>query len=75
VSFERDAVAVVIRTKTGKWSREQEMATRTQLSKLHRMLRLGVDTSMLEDRYLEFAVVPDKGKGMHLLLKNRSNLQ
>jgi hypothetical protein len=69
-SFEQDRVAVVIRTKKGKWSNDQLTATHNQLSKLHRMLRLGVDTAMLKDRYLEFAFVPDKGEGMHLLLKN-----
>jgi hypothetical protein len=69
-SFENDKVAVVIRTKMGKWSDEQQKGTLIQLSKLHRMLRLGVDTAMLKNRYLEFAVVPENGEGNHLLLKN-----
>jgi hypothetical protein len=70
VIFKPKKVAVVIRAGATRWSKEQTAATKKQLSKLHRMLRLGVHTSMLKDRYLEFAVVPRRGKGMHLLLKD-----
>ncbi len=70
VMFQPKKVAVVVRTGTRKWSDKQRDTTRNQLSKLHRMLRLGVGTSMLKDHYLEFAVIPDSGEGMHLLLKN-----
>jgi hypothetical protein len=69
-AFEGKKVAVVIHTGKAEWSTQQMDATGNQLGKLYRMLRLGVGTSMLKGHYLEFAVVPDKGKGMHLLLKN-----
>jgi hypothetical protein len=70
VCFEPKRVAVIIRTGRQEWSLEQFKAARRQLGKLHRMLRLGVGTSMLTDHYLEFGVVPDRGKGVHLLLKD-----
>jgi hypothetical protein len=70
VCFEPKRVAVIIRTGPDDWSQEQFVAARRQLGKLHRMLRLGVGTSALTGHYLEFGVVPDKGKGVHLLLKN-----
>jgi len=70
ISFQPMRVAVIIHTGAEDWSDKQRASTGGQLSKLHRMLRLGVDTSKLKDRYLEFAVVPDRGKGMHLLLKD-----
>jgi len=68
--FQPKRVAVIVRTGREKWTREQQSATRHQISKLHRMLRLGVGTAMLKDHYLEFAVTPDSGRGMHLLLKD-----
>lgn len=70
VCFKPKRVAVIIRTGPDDWSQEQFVAARRQLGKLHRMLRLGVGTSALTGHYLEFGVVPDKGKGIHLLLKN-----
>ncbi|MCY2928834.1 MAG: hypothetical protein NTV86_04945 [Planctomycetota bacterium] len=69
VCFQPKKVAIIVRTGTRKWSVEQQKATRNQLSKLQSMLRLGVGTSVLKDHYLEFAVVPNKGRGVHLLLK------
>jgi hypothetical protein len=70
IFFEPKRVAVIIHTGAEDWSKKQHDSTEGQLSKLYRMLRLGVDTSKLRDRYLEFAVVPDRGMGMHLLLKD-----
>jgi hypothetical protein len=67
--FEWKRVAVIIHTGAKPWLPEQGKDIKNQLSKLWRMLRLGVDTSMLKDRYLEFAVVPNAGNGWHLLLK------
>lgn len=68
-AFDANRVAVVIQTPDGAWSNEQHEGARHQLQKLYRMLRLGVGTVALKDRYLEFAVGPAKGKGTHLLLQ------
>ncbi len=68
-AFCADKLAVVIRTGDERWSAEQLEDVKGRLGKLHRMLRLGVGTGDLKARYLEFAVVPKKGKGVRLLLK------
>lgn len=70
VFFNPNQIAVVIQMGKESLSSEQMKVTEEQLGKLYRMLRLGVGTSMLKEKQLEFAVVPDEGKGMHLLLKN-----
>lgn len=70
LAFGPNRIAIVIRTGNEKWTSEQYASAERQLSKLHRMLRLAVDTAELKDRYLEFAVVPENGEGVHLLLKN-----
>ena len=69
IAFGSKKCCVVIRTGKKTWSTDDWKGVDAQLSRLHCMLRLGVDTSMLKGRYLEFAVVPDKGEGKHLLLK------
>ena len=71
LAFNPDKIAIVIRTGDENWTGEEQCdSAKRQLSKLHRMLRLAVDTAELKDRYLEFAVVPKNGTGVHLLLKN-----
>jgi len=70
LAFDPDRIAIVIRTGDERWTPDQYASAKAQLSKLHRMLRLAVDTAELKDRYLEFAVMPENGKGVHLLLKN-----
>jgi hypothetical protein len=67
--FEPHRVAVVIWTGDEAWSQKQTQAAHGQLSKLYRMLRLGVGTAVLKDKYLEFAVMPKEGRGVRLLLK------
>ena len=69
-AFRPDKIAVVIWTGESKWSARQREAAIEQLNKLRRMLRLGVGTAALKDRYLEFAVVPKSEEGVHLLLKS-----
>jgi len=69
-AFDPNKIAIVIRTGDENWTPKQYVSAEKQLSKLHRMLRLAVDTAELKDRYLEFAVVPENGEGVHLLLKN-----
>lgn len=68
IAFGPDKCRVVIRTGPKVWSIEDRKGVEAQMNKLLRMLRLGVDTSMLKGRELEFKVVHDDGTGMQLLL-------
>lgn len=68
IAFGPDKCRVVIRTGPKAWSNEDREGVEAQMGKLLRMLRLGVDTSMLKGRELEFTVMQDDGTGMRLLL-------
>jgi len=68
IAFGANKCRVIIRTGSKAWSEEDRKGVEAQISKLHRMLRLGVGTSMLKGREMEFAVVRDDGNGMRLIL-------
>ena len=70
--FSLNHIDIQIKTGDDTWDKGQESGVNNQLDRLHRMLRLAVDTPTLpQGLFLHFSVINKSGTKREFLLKNK----
>lgn len=71
-NFKKNRIEIEIKTEDNKWEDDQQRSVRFQVGKLHRMLRLAVDTPKLVEERLKlyFKISNQNGQSCFLELKN-----